>query len=44
MNEANSVFSKEGPRVEDQFIGPLLEMSYDTSAIPKCLVYEMYNK
>ena len=43
MNEANSVFAKEGLRVEVLYLGPSLEMSYDTSTIPKPHVYEMYN-
>ena len=33
-NEADSVFAKEGPRVEVPYVGPSLEMSY---------LYEMYN-
>ena len=41
-NEADSVFSKEDPLVEVPFVGPLLEMSYATSTIPKSRVYEMY--
>ena len=42
-NEADSVFAKEGPRVEVPYVGPSLEMSYATSTIPKSHVYEMYN-
>ena len=41
-NEADSVFAKEGPRVEVQYVGPSIEMSYDTSTIQKYCVYEMY--
>ena len=33
-NKTYSVFPNEGPRVD---------MSYDTSSIPKSRVYEMYN-
>ena len=40
-NEADSVFAKEGPRVEVLYVGPSLEMSSATSTIPKCQVYEM---
>ena len=43
MNEADSVYAKEGPRVEVPYVGPSLEMSYATSTIPKSHVYEMYN-
>ena len=42
-NEADSVFAKEGPRVEVPYVGPSLEMSYATSTIPKSRAYEMYN-
>ena len=42
MNEADSVFAKEGLRVEVPYVGPSLEMSYATSMIPKSRVYEMY--
>ena len=41
MNEAKSVFSKKGPWVEVPYVGPSLEMSYSTSTIPKCRVYEV---
>ena len=43
MNEADSVFAKEGPRVEVPYVWPSLEMSYATSMIPKYHVYGMYN-
>ena len=43
MNEADSVFAKEDPRVEVPYVGPSLEMFYATSTIPKSPVYEMYN-
>ena len=43
MNEADSVFAKEGPRLDVPYVGPSLEMSYVTSTIPKSHVYEMYN-
>ena len=42
-NEADSVFAKEGPRVEVPYVWPSLEMSYATSMIPKYHVYELYN-
>ena len=42
-NEADSVFAKEGPRVEVLYVGPSFEMSYATSTIPKFHIYEMYN-
>ena len=42
-NEADSMFAKEGPRVEVLYVGPSLEMSYATSTIPKSHVCEMYN-
>ena len=42
-NEADSVFAKEGPRVEVPYVGPSLEMSYATTTIQKSHVYEMYN-
>ena len=42
MNEADSVFAKEDPRVEVPYIGPSLEMYYATSTIQKSHVYEMY--
>ena len=29
-NQADSVFAKEGPRVEVPYVGPLIEMSYAT--------------
>ena len=41
MNEADSVFDKEGPRVEVPYVGPSFDMSYATSTIQKSLVYEM---
>ena len=43
MNEADSVFAKEGSWVEVPYVGPSLEMSYATSMIPKSRVYEIYN-
>ena len=42
-NEADSVFAKEGPRVEVPYVGPSLEMSYARSTIPKSHIYEMYH-
>ena len=42
-NEWDSVFYKEGLRVEVPYIGPSLEMSYATWKIPKSRVYEMYD-
>ena len=42
-NEADSVFAKEGPRVEVPYVVPSLEMSYATSTIPISHLYEMYN-
>ena len=42
-NEADSMFAKEGPRIEIPYFGPSLEMSYATQTIPKSHVYEMYN-
>ena len=42
-NEADSVFAKEGPRVEVPYAGSSLDMSYATPTIPKSRVYEMYN-
>ena len=39
MNEADSVFAKEGPRVEIPYVWPSLEMSYATSMIPKSRIY-----
>ena len=44
MNEADSVFAKEGSRVEVPYVGSSLEMSYATSTIPKSRVYDMYYK
>ena len=41
-NEADSVFAKEGPRVEVPYVWPSLEMSYATSMILKSRVYLMY--
>ena len=42
-NEADSVFAKEGPRVEVPYVRPSLEMCYATLTIPKSHEYEMYN-
>ena len=42
-NEADSVFSKEDPRVEVPYVGPSLEMYYAISNIPNSHVYEIYN-
>ena len=42
MNEADSVFANEGPRVEVPYFGPSLDMSYATSMIPNSRVYKMY--
>ena len=41
-NEADSMFAKEGPRVEVPYVWPSLEMSYATSMIPNSRVYKMY--
>ena len=43
MNEADSVYAKEGPRVEVPYVGPSLEMSYATSTIPTSRAYIMYD-
>ena len=42
MNEEYFVFAKEDPRVEVPYVGPSIEMSYDTPTIQKYCVYEMY--
>ena len=42
-NEADSMFAKEGPRVEVLYVGPLLEICYATWTIPRSHVYEMHN-
>ena len=34
-NEGESIFAKEGPRVEVPYVGPSLEIYYATSTIPK---------
>ena len=42
-NEADSVFSKEGPRIEVPYVWHSLEVSYATSTIKNSHLYEMYN-
>ena len=42
-NEVDSMFYKEGPRVETPYVGSSLVMSYATSTIQMSRVYEMYN-